>query len=82
MKKQKRSRLLTGAVAALAVVAALALAACGQSKADGADAGSAAASSDASASATGKLVVGFDKAYPPYGFEGDDGEYTGFDLGP
>ncbi len=80
MKKQKRSRLLTGAVAALAVVAALALAACGQSKADGADAGSAEASSDASASATGKLVVGFDKAYPPYGFEGDDGEYTGFDL--
>ncbi len=80
MKKQKRSRLLTGAVAALVVVAALALAACGQSKADGADAGSAAASSDASASATGKLVVGFDKAYPPYGFEGDDGEYTGFDL--
>ena len=80
MKKQKRSRLLTGAVAALAVVAALALAACGQSKADGKDAGSAAASSDASASATGKLVVGFDKAYPPYGFEGDDGEYTGFDL--
>ena len=80
MKKQKRSRLLTGAVAALAVVAALALAACGQSKADGTDAGSAAASSDASASATGKLVVGFDKAYPPYGFEGDDGEYTGFDL--
>ena len=80
MKKQKRSRLLTGAVAALAVVAALALAACGQSKADGADAGSAAASSDASASATGKLVVGFDKAYPPYGFEGDDGQYTGFDL--
>ena len=80
MKKQKRSRLLTGAVAALAVVAALALAACGQSKADGTDAGSAAASSDASASATGKFVVGFDKAYPPYGFEGDDGEYTGFDL--
>ena len=80
MKKQKRSRLLTGAVAALVVVAALALAACGQSKADGTDAGSAAASSDASASATGKLVVGFDKAYPPYGFEGDDGEYTGFDL--
>lgn len=80
MKKQKRSRLLTGAVAALAVVAALALAACGQSKADGKDTGSAAASSGASASATGKLVVGFDKAYPPYGFEGDDGEYTGFDL--
>jgi len=27
-----------------------------------------------------KLVVGFDKSYPPYGFVGDDGEYTGFDL--
>ena len=27
-----------------------------------------------------KLVVGFDKSCPPYGFVGDDGEYTGFDL--
>ena len=26
------------------------------------------------------LVVGFDASYPPYGFIGDDGEYTGFDL--
>ena len=26
------------------------------------------------------LVVGFDQNYPPYGFIGDDGEYTGFDL--
>ncbi len=26
------------------------------------------------------LIVGFDQAYPPYGFVGDDGEYTGFDL--
>ena len=39
-----------------------------------------AAAKDTSASATGKLIVGFDKAYPPYGFVGDDGEYTGFDL--
>lgn len=28
----------------------------------------------------GTLVVGFDQDYPPYGFIGDDGEYTGFDL--
>lgn len=27
-----------------------------------------------------KLVVGFDAAYPPYGYIADDGSYTGFDL--
>ncbi len=27
-----------------------------------------------------KLVVGYDNSYPPYGFIGDDGEPTGFDL--
>ncbi len=44
-------------------------------------AGSAAAdASDTSASATGTLIVGFDQSYPPYGFVGDDGEFTGFDL--
>jgi polar amino acid transport system substrate-binding protein len=26
------------------------------------------------------LTVGFDAEYPPYGFMGDDGQYTGFDL--
>lgn len=26
------------------------------------------------------LIVGFDAEYPPYGYMGDDGEYTGFDL--
>lgn len=39
-----------------------------------------ATSEDKSATATGKLIVGFDSAYPPYGYVGDDGEYTGFDL--
>ncbi len=28
----------------------------------------------------GKFVVGFDQNFPPMGFVGDDGEYTGFDL--
>lgn len=28
----------------------------------------------------GKLIVGFDQEFPPMGFKGDDGEYTGFDL--
>ncbi|EEA91685.1 transporter substrate-binding domain-containing protein [Collinsella stercoris] len=48
---------------------------------EGSAAGSAAATSkDTSAVATGKLIVGFDQSYPPYGYVGDDGEYTGFDL--
>lgn len=39
-------------------------------------------SSGSSSSSTGKtkLIVGFDQSYPPYGFIGDDGEYTGFDI--
>ena len=28
----------------------------------------------------GPLIVGFDQDFPPMGFMGDDGEYTGFDL--
>ena len=30
--------------------------------------------------AGGTLIVGFDQEFPPMGFIGDDGEYTGFDL--
>jgi polar amino acid transport system substrate-binding protein len=28
----------------------------------------------------GSFVVGFDQEFPPYGYVGDDGNYTGFDL--
>jgi polar amino acid transport system substrate-binding protein len=28
----------------------------------------------------GTFTVGFDQDFPPMGFVGDDGEYTGFDL--
>ena len=28
----------------------------------------------------GPFVVGFDQDFPPYGYVGDDGQYTGFDL--
>ena len=31
-------------------------------------------------SALTTFIVGFDQSYPPYGFVGDDGEFTGFDL--
>ena len=65
------------AVAALG----LGLAGCGSSNtASGSAAGSAATSKAKGAAVTKKLVVGFDKSYPPYGFVGDDGKYTGFDL--
>ena len=87
MKDSKRSiwrRLPKVAGMAAAVFAVAALVGCGGSGAaakSGSAAGSASASSGAKGAAeTKELVVGFDKAYPPYGFVGDDGEYTGFDL--
>ncbi len=67
-----------GTVAASAV-----LAGCGGSSTSGSSSSSSAASDasdDKSAAATKKLIVGFDSAYPPYGYVGDDGSYTGFDL--
>ena len=65
------------AVAALG----LGLVGCGSNNAaSGSAAGSASAGKAKGAVATKKLIVGFDKSYPPYGFVGDDGEFTGFDL--
>ncbi len=65
-----------GTVAASAV-----LAGCGSSASGSSSSSSSSASSDdKSATATKKLIVGFDSAYPPYGYVGDDGSYTGFDL--
>ncbi len=67
-----------GTVAASAV-----LAGCGSSSTSSSSSSSSAASDasdDKSATATKKLIVGFDSAYPPYGYVGDDGSYTGFDL--
>ena len=39
-----------------------------------------AASEASESSAAGTFTVGFDQDFPPMGFVGDDGEYTGFDL--
>lgn len=71
--------------ATLAGSSALALVGCGGSS-DKATAASISAASSASAAADDTsadittLTVGFDQAYPPYGFVGDDGQFTGFDL--
>ena len=61
-----------GAGAAAAAVAAMGLAGCGGSKTEQKP-----ADSEVSLDT---LIVGFDAAYPPYGFVADDGSYTGFDL--
>ena len=76
--------------AALAAVMALSMTACGSSNsaaettaADTEAAESQAEETTAEEAKTtdgGTLSVGFDQDFPPMGFVGDDGEYTGFDL--
>lgn len=75
--------------AALAAVMALSMTACGSSSAtETTAADTEAAESQAEESTaeeaktadSGTLIVGFDQDFPPMGFVGDDGEYTGFDL--
>ena len=41
---------------------------------------SSSATSDSDTAEATTFVVGFDSEYPPYGYVGDDGEYTGVDL--
>ncbi len=74
-----RRQLIKGsAVAALIPL----LAACGGQSQGGS--GSQAPASSASGSSIegfdGKFVIGFDQEFPPYGYIGDDGNPTGFDL--
>ena len=69
-----------GTVAASAVLAGCGSSSSGSSSSSSSASDSSAASDDKSATATKKLIVGFDSAYPPYGYVGDDGSYTGFDL--
>lgn len=57
------------AVLLVALVLVLAMTAC-----------SSGVSSDAETAVAGKFTVGFDQDFPPMGFVGDDGEFTGFDL--
>ncbi|WP_432626736.1 transporter substrate-binding domain-containing protein [Brotaphodocola sp.] len=51
-----------------------------ESKAEETSAESKAESSEAAGDHEGKFIVGFDQDFPPMGFVGDDGQYTGFDL--
>lgn len=74
-----KKRIFAPVAAAVALVAALALSACGASPAVS-DQGSAGSSSADAGGEITTLTVGFDQAYPPYGYVGDDGEFTGLDL--
>lgn len=66
---KKKWSLIAAAAAALALAGCM-LAGCGLND----------AAKDSANSDTTKLIVGFDQSYPPYGFVGNDGNYTGFDL--
>ena len=71
---KKKLTLVLGCAFALCL-GAFALAGCSSSSSDQAE------STDQLAVEEGMdFIVGFDQDYPPYGFVGDDGEYTGFDL--
>ena len=76
--------------AALAAVMALSMTACGSSNSAAETTAAATEAAESQAEETtaeeakttdgGTLIVGFDQDFPPMGFVGDDGEYTGFDL--
>ena len=86
-----KKRLLSAVMASAMV---LSLAACGgaktetttaaetsaETKEETTAAGTTTAETIAAASTGGTLIVGFDQDFPPMGFVGDNGEYTGFDL--
>ena len=74
-----KKRMFAPIAAVGALVAALALSACGASPAAGDQGPAGSSSADAGGEVT-TLTVGFDQAYPPYGYVGDDGEFTGLDL--
>ena len=83
-----KKRLLSAVMASAMV---LSLAACGGAKTETTAAETSAESKEETTAADttaaeetkpagGTLIVGFDQDFPPMGFVGDNGEYTGFDL--
>ena len=79
MSTQVSRRQFLSLAGSMAAVCGLGLVGCGGS---GSTTATTAAGSDAADDSANisTLVVGFDQEYPPYGFVGDDGEFTGFDL--
>ena len=76
--KKKAAALATTAVAVCLVAGTLA--GCGGSNNSSSSSSNSTSATSGSGADITALTVGFDSAYPPYGFIGDDGSYTGFDL--
>lgn len=74
-----RRQFLKSSALTLGSAGLFALAGCSQPT-QSTEASSDSAASDASSVLTGDFIVGFDDAFPPYGYVADDGSYTGFDL--
>ena len=70
----KKLKVMAAAVCALALAACM-LVGCSSNNASNDKKDAAATNSDKTT-----LIVGFDQSYPPYGFVGNDGNFTGFDL--
>ncbi len=75
----KKMKAIAAVAATLALSAALMTGCSGGSDSSADSSADQPATNDAASSDT-TLVVGFDSGYPPYGYVGDDGNYTGFDL--
>lgn len=71
-----RRQFLTSAFAVMGASALAGLAGCSSSS----DSSTSATQTKEETSFDGNFVVGFDQEFPPYGYVGDDGTYTGFDL--
>jgi polar amino acid transport system substrate-binding protein len=67
-----RRQFLSASALLLATPAIGALAGCGAAPAQSGQANG--------SSFNGQFIVGFDQDFPPYGYVGDNGEFTGFDL--
>lgn len=75
-----KKKLLKVVVAACTLaLGAVVMAGCSSGSGDSSTANTTAPEADTSGDIS-TLVVGFDNSYPPYGYIGEDGEYTGFDL--
>ena len=75
----KKFKFVAVALVAFAL-AAFVLAGCSSGSGSASSASASAESASAASGEAVEFVVGFDSEYPPYGYVGDDGEYTGVDL--
>lgn len=81
--KLNRRQFLQASAALFSTGAMLGLAGCGSASSSSSTDTATTSSSDSSNSISGfngEFIVGFDQDFPPYGYVGDDGNYTGFNL--